>query len=326
MTVTTVAERDADLVREASEWFALVDGNDLTAEDRQRFETWQRRSPDHEQAYRNVAAMWQAPAFHAALSSIEPVVCAPQSAAHCRPQRSRSKVLAGAAAAMVLLSTLWFLSDDLLTIMESDYRTAVGEQRTVRLPDHSSMTLNTNTAIVAELEGPTRRIRLLKGEALFHVSRDPDRPFTVEHKGTVVRVLGTEFVVRERQETLTVTVIRGTVEVTNARDSASVLQLTAGEQVSSGPQGLGARKTVDPADLTAWTSKRLAVMNAPLSDVIQEIQRYHPGYLWLWNSGIGRIRVTGIYDLSDTAVTLNVLAHTLPIRMDRLTDRLVVIR
>lgn len=324
--MTTVTERDADLVREASEWFARIDRNDLTVEDRQRFETWQRRSPDHERAYRNVAAMWQAPAFHAALSSIELAVGAPSTAAGCRTRCSRKRMPAAVAAAMVLLSALWFLSDDLLMIMASDYRTAVGEQRTVRLPDHSSMTLNTNTAVAAELAGSTRRIRLLKGEALFHVSRDPDRPFTVEHKGTVVRVLGTEFLVRERQDILTVTVIRGTVEVKSAHDSASLQQLTAGEQVSAGPHGLSARKTVDPADLTAWTTNRLAVINAPLSEVIQEIQRYHPGRLWLWNPAIERIRVTGIYDLSDTAETLNVLARTLPIRMDRLTDRLVVIR
>jgi len=324
--VTIVAEHEADLVREASEWFALVDGNALTVDERRRFEAWQRQSPDHEQAYRNVVAMWRAPAFHAALSSVDSVACASPARARGRQEGRSSRIPAVAAAAVVLLSVLWFLSGDLLTIMASDYHTGVGEQRAVHLPDHSSMTLNTNTAVTAELEGPTRRIRLLKGEALFQVSHDPGRPFTVEHQGTVVRVLGTEFVVRERQETLTVTVIRGTVEVTSARDSASVLRLTEGEQVSSGPHGLSARTLVDPADWTAWTIKRLAVRNAPLSEVIQEIQRYHPGYVWLWNPAIGHIRVTGIYDLSDTAETLHVLARSLPIRMDRLTDRLVVIR
>lgn len=141
-----------------------------------------------------------------------------------------------------------------------------------------------------------------------------------------MRVLGTDFVVRKRQDTLIVTVVRGKVEVRSAGASSPIVQLTAGEQVSAGPSGLSVPQHVDPADVTAWTDKRLTVTNMPLSEVVQEIQRYHPGYVWLWNPAIGHIRVTGIYDLSNTMETLRILARTLPIRMDRLTDHLVVLR
>jgi transmembrane sensor len=326
MTVTAVAERDSDLFREASEWFARFDGNDVPAEERRRFQTWRRRSPDHERAFQAIRSMWSAPELDAALSRIEPAACTLPSAVRSSPRHSRVWMPAVAAAAVLILTTLWSLTAGLLTILQSDYRTAAGEQRTVHLPDQSSITLNTDTAIAMDLGGPTRRVHLLKGEALFRVSRDPDRPFTVEHKGNVVRVLGTEFVVRERQQAITVTVVRGSVEVSGSDVPVSVKQLAAGQQVSAGPEGLGTPRSVDPADLTAWTDRRLAVTNLPLSDVIQEIQRYHPGFVWIWNPAIGRIRVTGIYDLSNTTETLKVLADTLPIRMSRLTDRLIVLR
>jgi transmembrane sensor len=324
MTGTAMAERDPDVLREASEWFARFDGDDITAEDRRRFHAWQQRSPKHGQAFQQIVDLWHAPDFSSALSSPKPASSIP---APARPLPRRLAWISGAVAATLsAITLLWFLSGDLLIILQSDYRTTTGQQRTVHLPDHSSMTLNTDTAVAVNLAGGTRHIHLLKGEALFRVSRDPDRPFTVEHQGNVVRVLGTEFVVREQQQTITVTVVRGSVEVSRANATASAALLTAGQQISAGPDGLGTPRHVDPADLTAWTARRLTVINAPLSDVIEEIQRYHPGVVWIWNPAIGRIRVTGIYDLSDTMETLKVLADTLPIRMDRLTDRLVVLR
>jgi transmembrane sensor len=325
MTVTAMAERDPDVLREATEWFARFDGDDITAEDRRRFHAWQQRSPKHGQAFQDVVDMWRAAEFYSSLSSAEPTVSRPPAAASWLPRR-RIRISGAVAATLSAVTLLWFLSGDLLTILQSDYRTATGEQQTVQLPDHSSMTLNTDTAVAVNLAGRTRHIHLLRGEALFRVSRDPDRPFTVEHQGNVVRVLGTEFVVRERQQAITVTVVRGSVEVTSADPGAATTRVTAGQQVSAGPEGLGTPHRVDPADLTAWTARRLTVTNTPLSDVIEEIQRYHPGLVWIWNPAIGRIRVTGIYDLSNTMETLRVLADTLSIRMDRLTDRLVVLR
>ena len=324
MTATAMTERDPDLLREASEWFARFDGDDITAEDRRRFHAWQQRSPQHERAFQDVVDLWSAPEFSSALSSAEPVDSWIPTPAQPLPRR-RAWISGAVAAMLSAVPLLWFLGGDLLTVLQSDYRTTIGEQRTVYLADRSTITLNTNTAIAVNLAGQARRIHLLKGEALFSISPDPERPFTVEHKGNAVRVLGTEFLVREQQQAITVTVVRGTVEVSRAGAAAATL-LTAGQQASAGPDGLGTPRHVDPADLTAWTARRLAVTNAPLSDVIEEIQRYHSGFVWIWNPAIGRIRVTGIYDLSNTMDTLNVLADTLPVRMDRLTDRLVVLR
>lgn len=319
-------ERNLDLFREASEWFARFDGDEMTAEDRQRFEAWRRVNPDHERAFQEVRAMWHAPEFTAALSTVIPDVRRdPPPPGSSRPG-IRNRIPAFATAAVLLLTTVWLLTADILTTLRSDYRTTTGEQRTIQLSDQSFVTLNTNTALIADLSGEVRRIQLLKGEALFRVSQDPDRPFTVEHKGNLVRVLGTEFTVRERQDSISVAVVRGKVEVRSMRGSDHVTHLIGGEQVFAGPDGMSARQPVDPADLTAWTAKRLAVTDMPLADLIQELQRYHPGYLWLWNPAIGRVRVTGIYDLSDTMETLTVLARTLPIRVDRLTDYLVVLR
>jgi transmembrane sensor len=328
MTVMAMTERDPDLLREASEWFARLDGEELSADDLVRFAAWRRRSPQHERAFLHLSAAWSSPELEAALATLKPVDHKPPSrTVSTSAMRGTGRWKPALAAATVLgLVSLWSLNADLLTLLHADYSTSTGEQQTVHLQDQSSIILNTNTALAASLDGSVRRIRLFKGEALFRVHRDPDRPFIVEYEDTTVRVLGTEFAVRARGHGITVTVVHGAVEVGASGDAASIRHLTDGQQVSAGPDGLSMPRSVDPADLIAWTRRHLPVTNVPLAEVIQEIQRYHAGYVWLWNPANADIRVTGIYDLSNTMETLTVLAKTLPIRMDRLTDHVVILR
>lgn len=326
MTVTAVEERDPDLLHEASEWFARLDGNEFLSDERQHFEAWRRRSPDHERAFQVIRSTWSAPELENALSALQPVACNSPSPAESRSRHRRAWKTTSAAAMLAILAVWWGLNADLLTILQADYRTSTGEQRTVQLEDRSTILLNTNTAIAVQLDEPVRRVRLLQGEALFQVHRDPDRPFIVEHENSIVRVLGTEFMVREQDHRTTITVVHGTVEVGTSDGTVPPTQLAAGQQITEGPDGLGSPHNVDVDGLTAWTGRRLHVTNVPLSGVIEEIQRYHPGLIWIWNPAIGSVRVTGIYDLSDTMNTLKTLARTLPIHMDRLTDRLVILR
>jgi transmembrane sensor len=322
--VIAVAENEPDLLREASDWFARWDAADLSADEQRRFEAWRRQSPAHEEAFERVRRLWASPDFGSALAAVSRD-CAASPDDHRPLHRRRRWWPAAATVAGLLLTSSWFFSGDLLIALQSDYRTATGEQRTIQLPDRSAIVLNTNTALASHLDGAVRRVRLLKGEALFQVQADPARPFTVEHGRHEVRVVGTEFVVRERDGALTVTVVRGVVHVVSSGAADAAVPVTAGQQISVGRGGVGPAHEVPVADVTAWTRRRLVISDTPLGEVIDEIQRYHPGYVWIGNSEIRKIRVTGIYDLSDTTETLAVLAKTLPVRLDRLTDRLLVL-
>src|SRR5690606_36114713 len=57
------------------------------------------------------------------------------------------------------------------------FATATGEQRTVELPDGSSIQLNTGTVVEVDYRRDARRLRLVEGEALFDVAEEPSRPF-----------------------------------------------------------------------------------------------------------------------------------------------------
>jgi len=89
------------------------------------------------------------------------------------------------------------------------YETAVGEQRAILLSDGSRLTLNTNTRLAVDYGEKLRRIRLVHGEAMFEVAKNPHRPFIVQTETEQVRALGTTFIVRNDAERVDVTLIEG---------------------------------------------------------------------------------------------------------------------
>lgn len=95
----------------------------------------------------------------------------------------------------------------------ADYSTVQGEQRTVALPDGSMVYLNTDTAIAVVYGDDERWVELLRGEALFQVASNPDRPFRVIAEGGMTEAVGTAFVIREDPVDTVVTVTEGVVEV-----------------------------------------------------------------------------------------------------------------
>ncbi|MGH8240361.1 MAG: FecR family protein, partial [Steroidobacteraceae bacterium] len=93
--------------------------------------------------------------------------------------------------------------------------TGIGEHRDIFLRDGSQISLGAKTAIAAEITEDARIVVLTRGEALFHVKRDPSRPFRVIAGGGTITAVGTAFNVRRREDDhVVVTVTEGTVEVT----------------------------------------------------------------------------------------------------------------
>jgi transmembrane sensor len=261
-----------------------------TAEDRQVFEQWCAQNPAHAHAYDKVARVWQEPALDEAAAQI--ARRAPSGVGNPREKR-----LVGWAVAACLAALVVGLSLDLPTRLQADYHTAVGERRTIHLPDRSSVTLNTQTALAVAFDGEARRVRILKGEAFFKVERDLNRPFLVE----------------------------GTVEVRARQASAAVQQLTAGMMITAEAGRVEQPQSVDPSVASAWLNGLLIVDGAPLTRVLDEIRRYHPGAILVMNRRLNEMRVTGTYKLDDPSAVLYHLTKTFPIQTVALGDRVIVL-
>jgi ferric-dicitrate binding protein FerR (iron transport regulator) len=161
--------------------------------------------------------------------------------------------------------------------------TARGEQRTVTLPDGSVAELNGATTITYPRGftslpwiGHDARQVTLQGEAFFSVE-SASRTFQVETENARIGVRGTAFNVRMRSRSegpvTEVTLASGQVQVQGAPQSSSIRLDEAGAQ--SRVVGRRAPTPPEPVEVdqvAAWRQGGFSVRNAPLPDVLRDLE------------------------------------------------------
>jgi transmembrane sensor len=325
MNIRSSKTAKADLVAtEASAWFIEFRTADMTTGDRTRFYEWLRRSPDHIQAYLEIAEGWAElptsdPEHRLDIQSI--IARARQSQdgnvvslSPREPLLAKRKLLSTTALAASLAGVALVLGLAVWSYLNhaNTYRTGVGEQRTVRLLDGSTVELNALSSVRVRLSKNTREVDLREGQALFRVAKDPARPFLVHSGGTTVRAVGTQFDVYRKSTGTVVTVVEGRVAVAEADNAGGALDegnarpvtplfLVAGEQVTVPTQKAVAEKP-QPADVavaTAWVQKRLIFEETPLAEVAVEFNRYNSRRLVIVDPQLRSVGISGVYSSTD---------------------------
>jgi transmembrane sensor len=82
-----------------------------------------------------------------------------------------------------------------------------------------------------------------------------------------------------------VTCHRGALAITYAGRSAD---LGAGRQIAYADGALGSPVNVDPVAVMAWREGQLVFRQAPLAEVVNEVNRYRNGRIVLANEALGR--------------------------------------
>ena len=193
-------------------------------------------------------------------------------------------------------------------------RTGGDERRIVSLSDGSTVSLSPDTLLVTAMERDRRVLRLERGEALFEVAHDPNRPFLVDVGGGQVQAIGTTFNIR-KDEDVVVTVVEGVVRVTvgekrlgaSARLSQTASaghQIHMGEQDVSGAPGatsayLSPARRVDAERYASWTKGVLQFEGEPLSKVIDELTRYSANKVELTDPSKANIPIYGTLHIGD---------------------------
>lgn len=249
-----------------------------------------------------------------------------------------------AAAAIVLaigLSTgTWLLHSG-----GTRYQTKVGEQRDVILPDGSKVTLNTDTALAVRYSGTRRYIALERGEAIFAVKHDTSRPFDVAAGGTLTRSLGTEFDVDIRSTKVTVSVLEGAVRVAAANDANGAAS-GFGKPADTGGTGLLPvavlakgqalefhaqdryvfQEKADLRRIDAWRMRRLEFSDTPLSEAVEEFNRYSTQRITVGTPELGVVRVSGLFRIGDQEGFLFSLEQTLDVEKHETENEIVLLR
>ncbi|PHV35343.1 iron dicitrate transport regulator FecR [Janthinobacterium sp. BJB312] len=207
---------------------------------------------------------------------------------------------------------------------QHDYSTARGQFATQVLPDGSRIELDSGSAVDVALYRDRRSVRLLRGQAMFHVHADPARPFQVIAGAATATVLGTHFSVRHVGATTQVSVAQGTVRVeSEAGVHAEVLQ--AGDTVTVTPQGVTALARVNAQAVGNWRAGRLDFEDATLAEALAEFERYGDTGLVLGDPALAGLRLNGSFDAKLPAQFAAALPLALPVRVMRRDGKLHIV-
>ena len=324
-----VRDRSAELIaEEAADWLVRLTAPDVSAEEQREFVAWLKRSPVHVNAYLGVERTWANLGHVDAERRIDVGALLSQGGANVvqlggssqQPVRQRvtSRNAIGALAACLLIAAVGFAWFQLQ--FANRYSTGVGEQRTMRLNDGSSVVLNTDTAVRVAFSDSIREVQLLRGEALFNVAKNPARPFRVRSDEVIAQAVGTSFVVRKKSDETVVTVIEGEVAVLDSAQFAVVaptaipelaVHVTAGTRADVGEgRSIRTASVANPAAVTSWRSGRLIFDGEPLSEVIAEFNRYNDVQLVLESSQLSAEPVSGVFDADQPQALAHFLERT----------------
>ncbi|WP_243247799.1 FecR family protein [Pseudomonas maioricensis] len=284
------------------QWVRLTSGSASEAE-HAAFARWRQQSPAHEAAARLAEQMWQAiPNTRTAEVFVPPAT----------PQRRplRWAALAAGLGALALTSFT-----EPVQVYFADHTTAVGERKMLTLEDGSQVWMNSATALSVHYSANRRDISLLKGEALFQVSKDANRPFVVQASGGSVQAVGTRFDVDRQGQRVRVGVTEGEVKVSSGGEA---VPLKVAQQLEF--ENGSAPSTTSPLDVTtasAWQRGKLIFNRRPLAEVFADLERYMPGSLVVAGN-LPDTAVSGVFNLDDVPGMLNVLSQTQPVRIYQL--------
>ena len=234
---------------------------------------------------------------------------------------------AAAALAVLGLFALWrlFLSVPAGLPLAQIYETDPGEQRSVTLPDGSTVVLNAASFLgVAEGFGETERRLELRGEGFFDVASDPERPFLIQTGKVTTQVTGTAFNLRAYADApeIKLTVTEGKVAFSELR-SGQKQEVSAG-MAAVFDRGEGEIRTAAFDDrAAAWREGWLVFENTPLAEVWRTLERRY-GVRITDRSGQGDRRYTTSFRNEDLDTVLEVLRQTFGLEVRRKDGRITV--
>ena len=317
--------------QEAAAWVAKLDGGALSRADLKALRRWAQQSAKHRSMLEEMAERWD---LLDALSLAQP---AERPSAGSRRWWGAAALAAGLTA-LTLAISLWqprfgSVPEVVDASSNTTYYTAVGQQRTVVLPDRSVIRINTNSRLQVDYSSQQRRIFLQQGEAFFDVAKG-EIPFVVSAGKGQAEALGTAFAVRLSDENVVdVDITEGRVRVSVSSDErlpgssgkVSSRVFTGGE-VARINDSVELVEKLEPEVLErqlSWREGLLMFDGDSLESVIAEISRYTSMEIVIADPSLRGKKIIGYFPTTNTEVLLDTLASDFRIEVDRIRPGLV---
>jgi transmembrane sensor len=297
------------LSKTAAKWFLRMQETTADSTERSQFEAWLMQSPQHQQEYATISDAWHG---IDSLDELAKLAEAKQSN-HQMTQQKRSKTIKnimGAMSACFIVGfvglvghqqyQLWQASPTLQLASQSKIAQIV----TQTLDDGSQITLNASSQIQVTYYRNQRHIDLIKGEAIFNVEKDPNRPFIVETNTAKITVLGTRFAVNKLSNIVRVSVDHGRVQV-ESKGKQSKLIIQNG-QVAEIPNGQAVQPIdAQAADYFKFTTGTVVFNQAPMAEIAEVLSRYRQKNVI--TQGHSPDKISAVFNVKDTETFINTL-------------------
>lgn len=302
---------------EAVAWFVRLQSDAVQASDWDVFEAWLTTDAENRSAFEAVERLW------VDLGSAPIAAMQETASGQVLPFSKRSKRLSwsvwasvgGVAAALVVgFVALYPLSPSQGAPVQT-IATAKGDRKAVTLADGTRIELNSASRLTYRLGKDGRWAQLMHGEAIFNVTHNPNRPFTVVTGDRRVTDVGTVFDVARLDHAVRVTVQQGAVAVSAAPPRYTPLTtVTAGQQLIH-PDGAAAStvKAVDTDAAFAWRSGRLVYSDAPLDAVVEDLNQYFAVPIRVKDHKAGQLRFSGVLVLDSEGAVVDRLQAFMPV-------------
>lgn len=342
--------KTAQIRREAHEWVVAMERLNVSDTDRRRFEQWLDADARHAESYDRAITIREALGrltFEDIDSDLR--------IAHQRLRANHEHVsppgffqnhkwiagFGGAIAASVVLAVIWLRQPAVEDMSATEatvaarFGSAIGEQKTVALPDGTQALLDDQTELDIAFSATRRLVTVRSGSVFFAVAKDAQRPFHVTSGSLTAVALGTRFELQTSQAVHRVGVEEGEVEVRyplviggRATAALATRSLGPGQAVAASPRdGLGRVERVPIINIGAWRNDRLVFRAATVAEFTANLNRrssipivLHPG------DDFSDLRIDGVFVGGDVEQLLLALTEMHPIEIDRSEPSVVLIR
>jgi len=363
----------ATIEAQARQWLIRLDRDQPPSEQEQaELRQWAATSPAHQAELKRISAFWNeansltelwTPAYESAsiwvlttraISSQLRQLIQPLRQWHSSAPAASYSAMAASAVVAIALALSLSLVPPSPSASNGLYVSAIGELQQISLADGSLVQLNTDSQIQVDFSHNQRKIRLLRGEAHFDVSHNPDWPFEVYADQGMVKAVGTAFAVRLNPDSIKVVVNEGRVDLASVIAPAPARALAidpASEPTQPAPQrhstqkiaslNLGqsaefSRSTVPQRTAASSASQQLKTLNRlahpelerqlawrtgylvfegdSLSSVVAEINRYTTMHIEIADPALADIRVGGRFKVGELDAIFDVLATSFGIQ------------
>ena len=303
MSDTGDRETYKSVADDAVEWVERAFARDATPGDDAAMVAWGKQSPGHARALRealflrgrliNAGEKLDADPSAATLLA-EARTMSEQSGFRIGRRAFLTGAVAATAAGIVAVNSplgLW----PSLGELGADYRTGVGERKTVQIAQNLSVELNTRSAVSRRKDDRAYRLELISGEVAVDAGRLM-RPAVVQTDLGEASSSDGKFSAHLNDDGMCVTCFAGALTV--RAPAHPEMRLDPGQRTTLGREGAPRIIAVDANAASGWQRGVLIFNDRPLSEIVHELNRYRPGRLVLTNDALGKRTVSAVFDIA----------------------------